>query len=254
METTVTVPFKIKTPEEDMQRLNILLYGKPGEGKTWLAGTAMTDERMAPVLFLDVEGGSSTLHHRDERLQVVEVQAVKATRNAAKPGIADVYSFLLAGGHGFKTVVIDSLTELHKLTLYEIVDEQRGKPGRDPDLPTLQDWGKAGEKMRKIIRLFRDLPLHFVATALEQENKDELTGEITITPSMPGKLAPEIAGFFSIVGRLYTTKEVNEQGQRIRKLMVQPNGKVQAKDRFNALGLQVINPSLPSILDAITTH
>ncbi len=46
---------------ERAKYLKLLVYGQPGSGKTYLAGTATKVPELSPVLFIDVEGGTKTL-------------------------------------------------------------------------------------------------------------------------------------------------------------------------------------------------
>jgi hypothetical protein len=135
------------------------------------------------------------------------------------------------------------------------VEEQ---PDRDPDLPGIDQHGKNAFKLRKIIRLFRDLPMHFICTTLEKEVKDEASGKLFLRPSLPGKLANEAGAYFDIVGRM-TTRFVEAEkgkGDRVieRVLQVQPTDRVIAKDRTRRLGFEVVNPTLGSMMHTIRTN
>src|SRR5262252_6723717 len=66
---------QVKPPDEIVDWLNILIYGDPGVGKTWLAGTADDDPRTSPVLYLDCEGGVTTIRHR-RSIEVVRVRSI----------------------------------------------------------------------------------------------------------------------------------------------------------------------------------
>src|SRR3982750_820294 len=46
---------------EKERLFNMLVYGMPGVGKTVLAGSVTEIEEMAPVLFVDVEGGTMSI-------------------------------------------------------------------------------------------------------------------------------------------------------------------------------------------------
>ena len=54
----------VQSPSALVSWLNVLIYGEPGVGKTWLCGTADDDKADKPVLFMDVEGGVTTLRKR----------------------------------------------------------------------------------------------------------------------------------------------------------------------------------------------
>ncbi len=233
-------------PDSRAQTLNLLIYGKPGVGKTTFLGTAEDDVRSRDVMLVDIEGGVLSIGHRGKHLDIAPM----------KPGvISRVYTHLNEDEHNYKTVCLDTVTELQKFAMAQIMnDVTASKPDRDADMPQLQEWGKCIEQVRRIIRMYRDLPVHFIATAHEQDVKDERSGEITCGPSLPGKLALELPGFFDIVGRLYTTTTKNEKTNEMqieRRLMVQPTGKYIAKDRSGKLGFELINPTIPMMLDLI---
>lgn len=237
MGTPVTSSLKLVKPDTAMSTLKILVYGTPGVGKTWFAGTAEDDARSAPVLLCDVEAGVLTLRKRGKALDVVRIESLDDLRLVLRE--------LRTGKLPYRTVVIDSLTELHKVTLRDI---SAGKP-----IPTLQDWGVAGKKLEEIISYFRGLPMNFICTALEMDFKDEQTGAVSLRPSLPGKLSGNIGGFFDIVGRM-TGKAVKGPDNTVRVerlLQVQNHSNVTAKDRSDALGASVINPTLPQLLDTI---
>jgi hypothetical protein len=73
---------------------------------------------------------------------------------------------------------------------------------RDPDVPSIREWGKLGEQMRRVIRRFRDLPMHTVFTALLDESEDK-KGRMKKNPMLSGKLKKEVAGFMDIVLFVY---------------------------------------------------
>lgn len=228
---------KLSKPTSALATLKILVYGQPGVGKTYLAGSAEDDERMAPVLYGDVEAGVLTLRHRGKALDVVRIDSIEDLRA--------VYRELQAGRLAYRTFVLDSLTELQKVSLRDIIGTK--------DIATLQDWGKNLDQVRRMIRLFRGLPIHFVCTALEMDIKDDETGAVWVRPSLPGKLSAEVSGFFDIVGRL-SGKAVPQPDKSIkieRRLLVQQHGRYTAKDRSDALGVELVNPTLPHMLDAI---
>lgn len=247
-------PFEIKSPKESASEgLNILVYGRPGVGKTVLAGTAEDDPRLCRVLVLDIEGGVLSISARGKNLDVTRIRSME--------DFADVYEYLYEGDHPYQCVVIDSLTEVQKLAMTEIMlAVADARPDRDPDIASRQEWGKNIEQVRKLVRYFRDLPIHTVFTCLEQEIQDESTGDMFIRPSLPGKLAGEIGGFVDIVGRLSIRTrrdgEEDEEGtaqitgsSTHRVLQVQPTGKVDAKDRSDALDPEYVDPTLSMILE-----
>ena len=234
----------IVKPSVVMKHLKILVYGSPGAGKTVFAATANDDKHTSPALLIDLEGG--TLSIADKDIDVVRITEFKQFN--------EVYEYLRNGSQ-YKTVIIDSLTEVQKLNMYEILQQAVAtNPARDPDMPRIDEWGKSVEQMRKLVRYFRDLPMHVIMTALAQEVRDERDGSITVKPALPGRLSDEVSGFLDIVSYLgVLEKSVGEERKVVRQMLTQSTGKFIAKDRSGKLDQFVEEPTVTKLLDRILT-
>ena len=239
--TELRKKLQVQSPDAMLSFLNLLIYGDPGVGKTYLAGTAEDSEDTSPVLFLDVEGGTTTLRKR-KSLDVVPVRSIKQ--------LTEIHNDVYKDPNYYKTVVIDSLTELQALDMRDIMRELiERRPDLDPDVPSQREWGKSRERMRKIVRAFRDLPCNTIMTALEATDKDD-NNVVTHYPSFPGKLKSEIPGFMDVVGYLYATVEREET---IRRIQFAKTRRIVAKDRTDALGDMIESPTIPTIWERISS-
>jgi phage nucleotide-binding protein len=209
------LPFEIYRPEKKITHLKIGIYGDPGVGKTSLAATAPRP------LFLNCEAGDVALRNKD--IDVIRVDDFSMMpmimtwleENAGKPDF-------------YQTVVIDSLTELSKRAMDNVLKAE------NRDMPHQADWGRSSEYVRRVVRKTRDLPIHTVYVLGSIFKEDAATGISEHMPNLPGKLAPEVAGYFDILGFLTMVRvSPKEYG---RRLMVQPSPKWRAKDRTNTLG------------------
>lgn len=233
-------------PEQSIDWFNLLLFGDPGVGKTHLLGTAADDSRTSPVLILDVDGGITTV--RNKQVEVVQIRTMKQLQDVAN----NLYNH---NDDYYKTVCIDTGTELQKLDMAYVMSEAKRKAS-NPDkieeyVPSPREWGISGERMRLIVRTFRDLPMNFIMTAHLNEAQLD-TGGSKAYPSIPGKLRNELAGFFDIEGYYKTvSKKDGDKVTITRELQTLGTDKVQAKDRFTALGDLMINPTIPMIYEAI---
>jgi hypothetical protein len=229
--------------------LNILIYGQSGTGKTTLCGSSDDVPEMRNVLVVDLEGGTESLRNNYGDVDTVRVKSWKEMQA--------VYDELHRGQHGYNTVVIDSLTECQKFNMYTIMQNLVNKKtdeGKevDPDIPSVREWGKNIEQMRKFVRAFRDLPMHTIFTCLEQTKVDEKTGAVQIKPMLSGKLADEVAAFLDVV-LYYYVKEMpaqdGEEPELKRILLSRKTARHTAKDRTGKLPMLMVDPNMQSIYD-----
>lgn len=223
--------------------MNILVYGDSGTGKTTLAGSADEVPEMRPVLFIDVEGGTESLRNSYPDVETVRVQTWKDVQN--------VYDALLEGDLKYRTVVLDSVTEIQKFNMYNIMSElTQKKPDADPDIAGMREWGKNIEQMRRFVRAYRDLPMHTIFTALDRVEKNQKTGISLHMPSMSGKLAGEVAAFLDIV-TYYYVKAIGsgDETEYKRLLLTQKTDEYTAKDRSGRLPMVIEYPTMKSLYD-----
>lgn len=236
----------IRPVQERSPYLNILLYGDSGTGKTVLAGSADLVPAMRPVLFIDIEGGTESLRSFYPDVETVRVATWRQMQA--------VFNELHAGNTGYQTVVLDSLTEIQKFNMYQIMSDLIKKKGEDSnvdmDVPSMREWGKNLEQIRRFVRAFRDLPINTIFTALAKSDKDTKTGIITIKPSLSGKMADEVAAFLDIVAYYYV-KEVTEGDEQVSKrlLLTRKTGQHVAKDRSNKLPTVVESPTMKTLYE-----
>jgi hypothetical protein len=218
----------------------MLVYGEPGAGKTVLAGSAAAVEEMSPVLLIDIEGGTFSIRERYPEVDVVRVQNWDDMQR--------VYDELYRGSQ-YNTVILDSLTEIQKFSMYNIMKELiRREADRDPDVPGMREWLKNTEQMRLLVRAFRDLPIHTIFTALMKVDKDQKTGSVSILPSLSGKLAHEVGGFVDILTYLYT-KQIQDTNTRL--LLTTNTERAVSKDRSDRLPAVIENPDMQTLYDYI---
>jgi SepF-like predicted cell division protein (DUF552 family) len=235
---------KIERVADRQPHFNMMLYGRSGVGKTYLSGSSYDVPEMRRVLYIDVEGGAMTLRKPFPQIEIVRVTTWSDVQH--------IYDELYAGGHGFQTVILDSLTEIQKFNMGEIMRKLVDtNEERDMDVPSLREWGKNLEQIRRFVRAFRDLPINVVFTALEREDKDRMNRPIKL-PSLSGKMAQEVAAFLDIV-LYYNVKEVEgEKGkEQLRVLQSMATESTIAKDRSGSLPPVMVGPTMEQLYDFI---
>src|SRR5690349_21096934 len=108
------------------QYVKLLVYGRPGVGKTVL-GASADDSVTGPALILDVEAGTMSVQDRYPNVDVFPI------RNFAID-MAKAFEYLTSKQNKYRTVVVDSITEVQKLSMMGImITIAQTKPDRDPD-------------------------------------------------------------------------------------------------------------------------
>lgn len=196
---------------------------------------------MRPVLFVDIEGGTESLKHAYPDVDVVRVQTWKEMQQ--------VYDTLFQGRHDYATVVLDSLTEIQKFSMYNIMQNLiMEHPERSEEVPSMREWGINLEQIRRMVRGFRDLEMHTIFTALAAESTNERTKLTSVRPSLSGKMAGEVAAFLDVVVYQYVKQfGEGEDAEFKRYLLTQKTDSHVAKDRTGKLPQVIENPTMALI-------
>jgi hypothetical protein len=227
-----------------MQPLSIVVHGESGSGKSWFADTVP-----GPRLVLDAEGGSRFTPSQpkvfwdptqgppplDAETVIVMVRDFST--------MSLVFQWLNSGQHNFKSVIMDSVTELQKRCIDAIVGTSQMR---------IQDFGQLLRDMEYLIRQFRDLHMHPtnpipVAVLITTTKMDD---KGTFRPHVQGQLNLSLPYFVDVVGYLHVGNNT-ETGQMERKLLVSGVPGFIAKDRTNRLGYEVIDPNVSTMLTQI---
>lgn len=227
--------------------VKILVYGRNGAGKTRFAASA------PDCLIIDVHE-EGTRSARGSGAKVFPDEGM-----ITWPDIGDIYWYLKAGKHPYKSVAIDTVTAMNRLCLRHVMGEAEDRdPNREIGLPDRRAYGRAGELMREQLLAFRNLPMHVIFTAQERVIKDEDTDEPVLhTPDLPAGSRGIAMGSVSIIGRIYRheakirnkkTKEITTRWED--RMLVGPHEEFDTKDRTNNLGTVVRRPTMELVIEA----
>lgn len=216
----------------DERALIIIIHGESGAGKSPIGQTTP-----APRLVLDVENGSRFVRGR---------KTYWDPSSGAPPTHDDTWDtcvircrdystfdlamrWLVSGQHPFKSVTIDSLSELQKRCKDTLVTADETADQRT--------WGLLLSKMEKAVRDLRDLTVH-PTNALRCVCILALTDEIKgkFRPMVQGRLALSLPGLVDTIGYLYVQPdETGRLAAEQRVMLVQPVEGFVAKDRTSEL-------------------
>lgn len=221
--------------------VNTMIFGDPKVGKTALVATAQDHPDTAPLLFFDVDAGTTTIRDRKD-IHVVKIRSIdefeRKVNELQKMG-DDLSNY-------YKTLAVDNMTELQALDLIPIMKAAKAKnPDKvDIDVPGQREWGKTREHMRKITRSLRDLPCNLILTAhvftVEREGQPSKH-----YPGFGGKAKSDVPGFMDIVG--YMTMVQDRGKDAYTQIQFRGTRQVLAGDRFDLLGDTMNNATFPEI-------
>lgn len=281
-ERKVVQPFAIGPVKPVGERwLNMMVYGPYGHGKTTYAATAEDVPSMRDVLFINAESGTMSLTGRqsldtidinkyDQLARIFEYLTLHCKwRDEGNVDKLLEYEQKLKGPWFeeqrkrlgkpldepflYKTVILDSVSELHKYLIYKFTGVDIGKTKLDEEIERMEEWQSAQEMFRLLVRSFRDLPMNTIFVSAEDiRDPDRKRGQRVgqALPKLAGQMAGDIAGFIDIVGYLQLSRD--KEGEDVRRLYLGAGyeGWI-SKHRFENLpDLEYVdNPTLASLID-----
>lgn len=251
----VAIPFA-EIGDEESEFVNILYCGPHGTGKTTDLATMAN---LGPVVFINAEAGlkAKPLRRLGVKLENIRVWPNrKAGETLSFGGIEELFwrmrGELVDNPAAYAGVVWDSVSEIHKLLLEDVVKgaaEKADRAGRERDrfFVDIADYGTMTEQVRFLLRRFRDLPCHFGATALLRRDIDKKGGGgVVYRPAVTPALITDLGGFMDAV--CYTSvADVGETGEY--RGQFRPDDMREAKDRYGVFAdcKKLIDPTFERV-------
>lgn len=263
--------FRVEAVEHRERYLKLLIYGNYGVGKTTLAASALDVKSMQDVLIISAEAGDLSVMDMKglDAITITEFRALgqineylKQHCKARDDEDEDRLKALEAAVRGvdaknikepkhYRTVIIDSLSEVEAYCfnqLLSITDATR----LDEEVQSSEwsEYKKNHTMMLRVVRAFRDLPMHVIFTAAEQHGQDE-TKKYKYAPDLTGKLSKKIQGFMDMVGYYQQARKGDNIARRLY-VMPSPAGRYDAKHRYATFkGEYFTDPTIGTILKEV---
>lgn len=207
-----------------------MVYGESKVGKSTFAVTAPY-----PRLMLDVEGGHRFLpivvKYWDPLRE--EPPLADGTWDTCVVTVRDydtvlkTYQWLQMGKHHFKSLIIDSISELQVKCMDSIAGNEQMK---------MQQWGELLRHMGALLRDLRDLTMHptnpleaVVLTAMARESEGRKK------PYLQGQLAIQAPYFYDILGAISVETMPNpdplQAPLKVRRMYVERTDQYEAGER-----------------------
>lgn len=240
------------TKDVTKQKLNILLWGASGVGKTHFIGTTPR------VFVIATERGTLTLHSKDipffqvtddmpvfDMIMLILQSAEKKEKVFKIDEEGNVTDELLVDFGEIDTIAIDSVWKLNEMLLLELCDNA------NRDKASFDEWGLLLTKMSKIIARLIAIDFHSVITIGQAVKKDEMEEDEKVMEfNMRGSYRHQIAYEFDF--NLYMATEAS--GTRLNYVaFTSEENKRSAKSRVK-LPRKLKDPSFDVIWGAVQTE
>lgn len=161
------------------EAFRFLVYAKWGTGKTRLVATAAAVQELSPVLFLSLDKTTAVIDRKKFPVTIVNINTA-----------AELTAALATVGN-YKTIIIDTLTDLHRLMLREAMKENKivadQKQRRKSDfVPEPLDYNGAQNGVIIVLAAIRDRNINLICTAQDGDIVDGVGAEqITLYDHAP---------------------------------------------------------------------
>lgn len=230
--------------------LTVLCHGASKSGKSTLAVTAP-----APRLLLDAEAASRFLKIKrvywDPATEKPPVDdgtwdtCVVPTRDWAT--VETVYQWLASGEHPFKSLIIDSVSEIQSRYIEHVAGRKQ---------LTQAQWGDAYRAVGGLVRDIRDLtmhPTHPIECVVMTAMTKQVDGKFR--PWCQGQLQAVLPYLMDSVIYLYTEQEYDEirdEIREVRKILTRPTDEYEAGERVGGGWPMVITePNIKTMIEMI---
>jgi hypothetical protein len=225
--------FDTATQAGQVRPLKALFFGPSKSGKTTLAGTAPK-----PV-FLDTEGGTMSLRDTPG-IDILPITSWTVLNEAVK-------ELTLGTQHGYKSVVLDSVT-----LLQEVAGAEAGLlaaiVAKDQDPRSA--YGAIGAMIRHKIIQLNNLPLHVVFTAQlrERDGADMEAGQYPLTPDVTPSILKTLMAAPDVIGRTAIVQVGAEPTDVEHQVFFGPESRSQVGHRNLGLPTVAKNLTIPSLI------
>lgn len=213
--------------------LKALFYGDSGAGKSVLCASAMACEETRPALVLEASGQPVSYRMYDLPL-IVSIETMKdlnapyhwlasgqpwemVERNQNHPFFAAIQDYFGGEEGKFKTVILDSASQLQRLSILRVSEMENLLPGEDPKTLDIRGWGGVLSQMTNVADAFYGLDMHVIMTALASHDPIPQLNIVKNHPLLQGQTARELPSKAELVGFLLPIKSLTVQQRNALK-------------------------------------
>lgn len=214
--------------EEAKAKIDMVIYGRSGAGKTYCAATAPIPFIISP----DPTGHKSVPY-------AIKGKVINNTEE-----VVEILDWFESGGHvehGIETLIVDGVSFFYDLFTKEMGEYFVQYHGaKDADMMPIAARGKIGNAYKRMLRRMVNLtqtdhPVHVIFTTLDERVKEDEKAEFQIRPKFgSANMNETFPAFFSVIAYINPTGGENEDGSpnEERKMLFTEYKGILARDRL----------------------
>lgn len=208
-----------------MKSRMVLILGRPGVGKTRLAGS------FPEPFILDLENGADTAY--PGKVRKIDIPTDAKTLATVKATVQSMSQCPFEDGalqtsHGpVQTIVVDSMDAIQQAVMdFSILKGSKTKMERS-------DWGTILNMVRPTLLLLRNLPIHAVVTAHTKTRDGEQNKSGVMDLAVQGALRDQMPRWFDVI--MHIAEQPNAKRMLVTQGQIWNQYRWLAKDRHNLL-------------------
>lgn len=172
---------------KSLERFTMLLHGGYGVGKTGLLGDMLRYEaKNGPVRYVNIAGEDGYLSIAN--LGLGEIGETVDTLKDFKEAMAEYRKL------GLAALAIDGGKQFGQLCIKDVCGDRAPKVGGNSD-----DWSRIHREFESTIASLRSVAPVVVMASSSDRSLDQISGQTSLTPDMPGRQAAGVGGQFDFV-------------------------------------------------------
>lgn len=214
----------MNTQDGSVEHYKVLLYAHHGWGKT--TQCALYQRAFGSGFIISGESGLSSI--RSAGIDYLPFSSWDGTTDptVGQYSFTDIFRWMRTKAfarQGYKWIGLDSLTELsdHSLRHAEALAEAQAIKTSRP-VNGFEVWTKHTQQLIGACKAIRDMPMHFLVTALAKESEDE-NGSTHHWPMVAGKqVQTQLPGIFDwvLAGIRTTAQSAPDKSPKVARLLV----------------------------------
>jgi hypothetical protein len=224
--------------------VKLLVYSDQGIGKTTFAVSGKGHPEIDEILLVNIDKGELSIEDKNIDMATIGLKEDGSSSKSIVKDLEDVIFAIVAKKPGFekyKTVVIDTITELQARDLEDLSE------GKDQFSQLI--YGKSTKKVKRLCALIRDAPLNIILTAQVKriyEGPPDAKKLVEIRPDVTASACDAIMAAVNFVWYLYVPAE-SKKRTMVTKNMGIVRGKTRSAEFQNIIGEKLEDPNLADL-------